>query len=109
MPWPRDTQLVDDATPQVVWAAATLTALRIVGAPRIALGEQAQLRAIGAFSDGSTRDLTASVAWAIAFDALIAEVAPHGVVTAMAPGATTIRARDAATGATAVMTLAVTR
>jgi len=76
--------------------------------PSIAKGTTVQLTATGAFSDGSTQDLTASVSWT-SKDNATATVSPSGVVTGNGAGTTTITAtREGVSGSTSVrVTLAV--
>ena len=69
-----------------------------------------QLTATGTFSDGTTQNLTATASWTTG-DPTIATVAPTGLVTAVAPGQTTITATDTSGtihGAAAVTVLAPT-
>jgi alpha-tubulin suppressor-like RCC1 family protein len=54
------------------------------------VGGTQQLQAIGTYSDGSTADVTSAVAWAS--DATAVAMVTGGRVTAVAPGATVIRA-----------------
>jgi alpha-tubulin suppressor-like RCC1 family protein len=54
------------------------------------VGGTQQLQAIGTYSDGSTADVTSAVAWAS--DASAVAMVTGGRVTAVAPGATAIRA-----------------
>lgn len=70
----------------------TLTALTIdPAAVATEIGGTQQLTATGAYSDDSTADLTDSVAWA-ARDTAIASVDESGLLTALAPGQTTVTA-----------------
>ena len=57
-------------------------------------GIRQQLTATGTYSDGSTRDLTNNVTWAVT-DSNIALVSSTGLLTAAGPGATTISATSA--------------
>lgn len=59
--------------------------------PSIPKGETQQLTAIGTYSDGTTQDLTNSVAWIAALPA-VASVTNTGFLTAQTQGATTITA-----------------
>jgi uncharacterized protein YjdB len=67
--------------------------------------------ATGTFSDGTTADLTARVAWSSS-SAAVATISnaagTEGRATAASPGTTTITATDAASGVTASTTLVVT-
>jgi trimeric autotransporter adhesin len=91
--------------------AKTLTAITIdVVDASIAVGTTLQLHATGAFSDGTTEDLTASVTWASA-NTSVAPVnnsaGSEGLVTGASVGVTTITAtRDGKTG---VSTFTVTQ
>jgi trimeric autotransporter adhesin len=86
--------------------AKTLTAITIdVVDASIAVGTTVQLHATGAFSDGTTEDLTASVSWSSA-NTSVAPVndsaGSKGLVTGASVGVTTITAtRDGKTGVTA--------
>ncbi len=60
-------------------------------APAIALGTTVQLKATGAFTDGSTQDVTKSVTWTSS-DPKIATVTADGVATAESIGAVSIAA-----------------
>jgi uncharacterized protein YjdB len=61
-------------------------------APTIPLGENQQLSAIGLFSDGSTQDLTSSVAWSSNASST-APVSGTGLVSALAQGTATVTAQ----------------
>jgi trimeric autotransporter adhesin len=86
--------------------ARTLTAITIdVVDASIAVGTTVQLHATGAFSDGTTEELTASVSWSSA-NTSVAPVndsaGSKGLVTGASVGVTTITAtRDGKTGVTA--------
>jgi uncharacterized protein YjdB len=93
------------AQTQVSVTAATLTALSITPtAPSLAKGATKQLTAMGAYSDGTSRDLTATVAWSSAAPA-IASVNGSGLVTAVGAGTTTLTAASGATTAQVQVTV----
>lgn len=72
------------------------------GTATIARYESQTFVAAGSYADGSIRFLTTSAAWSAA-DPAVATAAPGGVVTAVAPGATTVTAQyDGASGVAAV-------
>jgi hypothetical protein len=59
--------------------------------PLILVGKSIQLKAIGAYSDGSTSDITASVAWATE-DANLLQLDAHAIATALSAGSTAVEA-----------------
>jgi hypothetical protein len=70
--------------------AATLLSIAVTPSnPSIVNGTTVQLTATGAFSDGSTRDLTTQVIWSSSDDTR-ATVSSTGLVTAIATGSTTL-------------------
>src|SRR5712691_7289369 len=72
--------------------AATLLSIAVTPSnPSIVNGTTVQLTATGAFSDGSTRDLTTQVIWSSSDDTR-ATVSSTGLVTAIATGPTTLAA-----------------
>ncbi len=72
--------------------AATLLSIAVTPSnPSIVNGTTVQLTATGAFSDGSTRDLTTQVIWSSSDDTR-ATVSSAGLVTAIATGSTTLAA-----------------
>ena len=90
----------------------TLVSIAITPAdPQIANGTQEQLTATGTFSDGSTSDITASVAWSSS-NTGVATISNRnffeGTASAVGVGTTTITAFDSATGVSGTTTLTVT-
>jgi trimeric autotransporter adhesin len=74
--------------------SVSLTGLAVTPpAATVIVSKTQALEATGTFSDGSTRDLTASVTWSSA-DTTRASVSAAGVVTGSATGVTTITARS---------------
>jgi outer membrane protein assembly factor BamB len=72
--------------------AATLLSIAVTPSnPSMVNGTTVQLTATGAFSDGSTRDLTTQVIWSSSDDTR-ATVSSTGLVTAIATGSTTLAA-----------------
>lgn len=76
--------------------AATLVSIGVTSAnPSIANGLTSQFTATGVYTDNSTQDLTASVAWTSS-DTTVASVsnasASHGLATGVSPGLVTITA-----------------
>lgn len=70
----------------------TLSSIAITpAAVTVTMGMTQQLKATGSFSDGSTTDLTAQVAWSSA-NPSFASVSSTGVVTGVATGSSTIMA-----------------
>ncbi len=59
--------------------------------PRILVGKSIQLKAIGTYSDGSTSDITSSVAWAIE-NADFLQLDDHAIATALSAGSTEVEA-----------------
>lgn len=70
----------------------------------IPLGVSEQLTAKGSFSDGSTKDLTSSVAWSSSNSA-IATVSSSGLVKTAATGSVTVTAKDGTLSAAASATV----
>ncbi len=71
---------------------ATLVSIAVAPAdPSIALGTKQQFTAAGTYTDGSTEDLTASVAWSCA-NTSIATISTSGQATSQATGSTTVSA-----------------
>ncbi len=67
-------------------------------------GTTRQLSALGTFSDGSTQDLTASVAWSSS-NTSVATIASSGLATAIAAGNTTIQATSGTVSNSAALTV----
>ncbi len=104
-----DTGLTATATLNVT--AAVLTSIRVAGAaPAVPVGATDAFTATGAFSDGSTQDLTASVTWsaADAFVTISNVPGSSGVATGTSVGSTTIMATDPTTGLAGTAPLSVT-
>ena len=73
---------------------ASLTGLSVTPpAATVIVSKTQSLQATGSYSDGSTKDLTASVTWNSA-DTTTASVSPAGVVTGGATGVTTVTAHS---------------
>jgi hypothetical protein len=84
------------ATGGTIPAPATLVSLALnPSSLTTAVGWTQQFTATGTYSDHSTRDLTASVAWSSS-DTGVATVAPGGLATAVAAGPATITAASGA-------------
>ena len=82
-------------------AAAALQSIAVAPAGKtLAPGMTEQYTATGSYSDGSTKDLTGSAAWASSATG-VAAVNATGVVAATAPGTTTITASDSGQTGTA--------
>jgi predicted outer membrane repeat protein len=97
--------ITDTAT--ITVTAAKLTAVTVTPVnPALYAGLVQPLAATGTFSDGTTLDVTAQVAW-ISSATDIATVASDGTVTALTPGAATITATDAKTKKTGSTLLTV--
>ena len=72
--------------------AATLTGITVGPTGlSLALGVPGQLTATGTFSDGSTQDITASVAWSSSNGGCLT-VSAGGLATPLSPGSTTVTA-----------------
>ena len=92
-------------------SAATLTSIEISPFnPSIALGTTQQFTATGIYSDASTQDITASVAWSSS-DTAVATIGNtsvnKGLVDGLAPGNATITATDLASNISSDTTLTV--
>lgn len=86
-------------------SSAALVSITVTpSAPSIAFGAQQQFTAMGIYSDNSTKDLTASVAWNSS-NTSIATIANGGMATALAVGATTITAASGANTGTTILTV----
>lgn len=73
-------------------------------APSVAAGATAQLSATGTYSDGTSKSLTSTAAWSSS-TAATATVSASGLVTAVAPGTTTISAKSGSITGTTVVTV----
>ncbi|MEO7209250.1 MAG: Ig-like domain-containing protein [Steroidobacteraceae bacterium] len=88
---------------------ATLVSIGVTSAnPSIANGLTSQFTATGVYSDNSTQDLTASVAWTSA-DTTVASVsnapASHGLATGVSPGTVAITAASGSVSGTMDLTV----
>lgn len=89
----------------VTSASATLTAISITPSnPSIAKGGTRQLTAMGAYSDGTSRDLSSTVTWTSGTPA-IATVNSTGLVTGVTAGTASISAASGAVSAQASVTV----
>ena len=85
--------------------SASLTGLIVTPpAATVIVSKTQSLQATGSFSDGSSKDLTASVTWSSA-DATTASVSPAGVVTGAATGVTTVTAQSGSFSASTQITV----
>ncbi len=92
-------------TTTVTVTAAVLTAITITPPnSSIANGTTEQLTAIGAFSDGTTQDLTSQVSWSSSSDAM-ATVSGSGLVTGTGVGSSTMTATLAGVSGSAAVTV----
>ena len=97
--------ITDTARITVEPEAAELTSLEIVpGEHTLALGESVELTVTGTYADGSSRDLSDTVAWTTGNQA-VAGVSDTGVVTADGVGVATITATEAGRSDTARLTV----
>lgn len=89
-------------------AAAELVAIDVApGAADIAIAGNRAFTASGTFSDGTTLDITASVAWSSS-DPGVATISDGGLATGVAAGSATITAQQGAiTGSTTAQVVAV--
>lgn len=88
--------------------APTLQSITIApGNGSLAKGQTRSYTATGNYSDGSTQDLTAGVAWT-STNLATATINSAGVASALAMGSTSITATDAASGVTSSVSLEVT-
>jgi uncharacterized protein YjdB len=85
--------------------SASLTGLAVTPpAATVIVSKTQSLQAMGSFSDGSSRDLTASVTWNSA-DTTTASVSAAGVVTGGATGITTVTAHSGNFSASTLITV----
>ena len=83
----------------------TLVSIAITPAnPSIAVGATQQFTATGTYSDGSTQNLTSSVAWTSSATS-VATVSNTGLATTIGEGATAITAASASVSATTTLTV----
>jgi len=72
-----------------VTAPSLITAVVSPQNPVLPVGTAQQFTIMGTYSDGSTRDITSSVAWS-AFNPNVASIGANGVATPLSPGSTSI-------------------
>ena len=85
---------ISGSTTLTVTASPVLTSVSVTPAGvSMTAGHTQQYVATGTFSDGSTQNLTSSVAWSSS-NAATATISSAGVATAVAAGTTTIQATD---------------
>lgn len=101
---------LSDSTPRTV-TPAVLVSIDVAPADsQLAQGESQAFTALGTYSDGTTQDLTDSVAWSSS-DTAVATIASApasaGLATGVAPGTTTITALDSASGVSGATSLGV--
>jgi len=81
-------------TPSPTPASASLTTLQVSpGTTAIGAGAMQQFTATGKFSDGSSKDMTASVTWSSS-DTAVATINSSGMATGIISGAVTITAKS---------------
>jgi len=88
-------------------ANATITALQVSGPARVEPGESATYVAIATYSDGSTRDVSATASWSASSTPVsVLRVSSPGVAVGLLPGEATIVAHmPAANGSLPVLVL----
>jgi uncharacterized protein YjdB len=98
---------ISGSTTATVVAAALVSIAVTPAAPTLPIGRAQQMTATGTFTDHSTQDLTATVAWTTS-DATVATVSAGGLVTAIAVGAAgaTITATQGAISGSTTVTVA---
>jgi hypothetical protein len=79
------------STPPVTTPAATLTGVRVEGAASVAEGATVQLRATAAYSDGSSRDVSAQATWSSTRPS-VASVSATGLVSGITAGSSDVSA-----------------
>jgi uncharacterized protein YjdB len=85
--------------------SASLSSITVTPAnPTIHGGTTQQLTAIGAFSDGTTYDVTTSVTWT-SINTAVATINSNGLVMALTAGTTTITATSGAISANTTLTI----
>ncbi|WP_295993629.1 ice-binding family protein [Rugamonas sp.] len=93
------------ASTTVTVPAATLSALTVTPAnATIAIGATQQFIATGSYTDGSSANLSASVAWTSSSTA-VGTIVPGGLSTAVAAGSATITASSGGKSASATLTV----
>ena len=96
---------VSGSAPLTVTTATLSTIAVAPAAPAIAAGQTRQLTATGSYSDGTSQDLTSSVAWTSATPAAATVNAATGVATGVAPGSSVITATLGAVSANVTLTV----
>ena len=92
---------------QKIYSSAQLVSLTVTPAKlSIAADQQQQFAAIGSYKDGSTRDVSSSVIWALSTPS-VASISSTGLATAHAAGSTTIRATSGSTTGSANLTISL--
>ncbi|HYX52978.1 MAG TPA: Ig-like domain-containing protein [Candidatus Limnocylindrales bacterium] len=95
------------ATPTPTPAPITLTSLQVTpGTIAIGTGAKQQFTALGKFSDNSTKDMTASVAWSSS-DSAIASIDGTGLATGVVSGSVTVTAKSGTIQGTAGLSVTV--
>jgi uncharacterized protein YjdB len=94
-------------------SAATLVSIAVLpstaGGTTLALGTSGQLKAMGTFSDHSSRDLTTQLSWTSDVPAKVAvSNNPAGQLQALAVGISTVHATDSASGVAGSVDVTVT-
>lgn len=97
-------QGVKGTTAVTVAAPALLSVTISPNQSSLPVGESEQLTASGQFSDGTTQDLTQSVAW-VSLGSAIASVGPTGAASANAVGTATISATSGSVTGSASLTV----
>jgi len=91
---------------QMGGATATLKSIAVTPASgSIIVGKTVQLTATGTYSDGSTQNLTSSVAWTSSSSA-VASVSSTGLATGLSAGSTTSKATSGTLSASATISVA---
>jgi uncharacterized protein YjdB len=72
--------------------------------PVLTVGATVQFGAYGTYEDGSTQNITSSVAWTSS-DAAVATISPGGLASGISPGTSTIEASLAGLNDTAALTV----
>jgi RHS repeat-associated protein len=88
----------------VVTPAELVTLTLLPQTPTIFIGQTQAFTATGTFTDGTTRDLTTSVAWSSS-NQVVATINSSGVASALAAGTTTIKAASGSITAETTLTV----
>lgn len=101
----RSSDLTATVAVTVRASTATLTRLELTpAAPTLAVTTTLQLTATGSFSDGSTRDVSATATWS-ASDEAVSTVSASGLVTGVGVGTATVTATLGGRSATVTVTV----